>query len=195
MILQTQKISNVRLINSQNTEYKAYCRRKNLEKRINSTAKIKDSTLDVSRWLELTLVTELQKNLTIHADNILQWQAMDATNLIRRKYKELDGVFNLTTDSIVQLNDSKLILKHRFKRITSVLVAADCRNLHDSFGKSEEPIITSLAAEHDYSILDNLTLLSTTIVQTNSNYLCLLDLEVVTHLTDVYGAPELDLIN
>lgn len=208
MITSYQRILNIRLINSQNNEYRAYCRRMRLEKNINTKEKIKDQTIYVSSWLESAVVSELQKTLTPHTDNILQWDVLGPTNIISRKFKELDGVFSLTEDSITvieikasqskssisrgitQLDSTRKILNSRFKKIISILVSADCRNLSNIFGQAELSLIEELATEYNYVLLKDLNLI--TKLEHSLNYLYLLDTDSIFKLTHEYGLPDFE---
>jgi hypothetical protein len=208
MSFQNQKILNVRFINSQNSEYRAYCRRMNLEKKINTIEKIIDPTIYVSSWLESAVVSKIKNNQTFHEDNILQIDMLGPTNIISRKYKELDGVFNLTNDSVTvleikasqskssvsrginQLNNTRKILQSRFKNITSILVSADCRSLCSTFGQAEFSLIEALAKENNYILFNDLDLISK--FRQELNCLYLIDSDTVLKFTDIYGSPNFE---
>lgn len=201
-----QIIKNVTLVSPQNAAYRAYCREKNQEKRINTGEKIYDPSADVTTWLELVVCNEFKNQLTIFPDNILRWETLNSRNFVNRQYKQLDGVFNLKTDSIIvleikasqskgsvsrgikQLADTRRILRTKYKSITSILVAADCRRLNEHFGHSDESTITTMASNAGYVVESDLENVSS--IEEKMQYFYALDASSVSRLVDTYGAPE-----
>jgi hypothetical protein len=202
-----QTVKNVMLLNPQNATHRAYCREKNQEKRINTAEKIQDPSADVTAWLELVVCTEFKNRLTIFPDNILRWETLNARNFVTRHYKQLDGVFNLKADSLIilevkasqskgsvskgikQLAETHRILRARYKSITSVLVAADCREFNENFGHTDESTITTMASKAGYRVDSDLENISS--IERSQQYFYALDATAVMHLAATYGGPEI----
>lgn len=203
---QKKNILNAQLINSQNSDYLMYCRYMTLKKKLHKTKEktIKDQTIFVSHWLEKTILSAIEKKINIHPNNILQWDALE-NNKFNRRYKELDGVFNLTKNSVTvieikasqskssltrgikQLSSTNLILNAKFEKVITALIAADCRSLCSIFGDAELNLIQKIAEENNFIILQDLNLISE--MKYGFNYLYLLDSDSILTLTEKYGLP------
>lgn len=203
---QKENILNPQLINSQNSDYLMYCRYMTLKKKLHKTKEktIKDQTIFVSHWLEKTILSAIEKKINIHPNNILQWDVLE-NKKFNRRYKELDGVFNLTKNSVTvieikasqskssiirgikQLSSTNLILNAKFEKVITALIAVDCRSLCSIFGNAELNLIQKIAEENNFIILQDLNLISE--MKYGFNYLYLLDSDSILTLSEKYGLP------
>jgi len=97
----SNNIKNVRLIDSSNKEYRAFCKDKIIQKNTNSKEKIPDKKMFVGRWLEIVVNSQIMQYQALDTRRVIRWESLSPTGRVNPHYKEVDGLITLPNNSVL----------------------------------------------------------------------------------------------
>ena len=196
---------NIRIISTDNKEYRDFCKEKATRNRVNSKETIPDKKMYVGKWLERAINNEIQNYLHLDERRIIRWESFSSFHKVCIHYKEVDGLVILPNSSVLifeikgslskstiksgidQLNASNKLLSRVFKNIFSILILGDCRSIDPEFGCATSEEINNLLSIHEFPICESFEVFSGPAFGAKN---CLiLDGHQINNLVDKYGDP------
>jgi hypothetical protein len=196
---------NIRIISTDNKEYREFCKAKTALNRVNSKETNPDKKMYVGKWLESAINNEIQNYQRLDERRIIRWESFSPSSKVCIHYKEVDGLVLLPDSSVLifeikgslskstiksgidQLNTSNKLLSRVFKNIFSILILGYCRSIDSEFGCASSEERNNLLSIHEFPICKSFEVFSGSVFGAKN---CLiLDSHQINNLVNKYGHP------